>query len=102
MHHHPQLFLVFHHFVDEAGEVRKRTRRHAYVLAFFEGDLGLRLCRALLDLLSHPRDLFFRDRRRLLVSSDKARDLGSPAHDVPRLVIEIHPNQDVTRKELTL
>ena len=103
LHHHAKLLLVLHHLVDVAREVREGAGHDPHALALFEVDLGLRLDRAFLDPLGHARHFVVGDRRRRRSRvADEAGDLRSALHDVPGLVVEIHPHEDVAGEELAL
>src|SRR5215469_12845834 len=100
--HHPHLLLLRPHFVHKAREIGERTADDADILAFLETDLRLRLDRAFLDLLGHPRDLLVGDRGRMRPTAHEACHLRSAAHDVPGLVVQVHVDEDVTGEELSL
>src|SRR5690606_18390870 len=69
----------------------------------FPQHLGTRLIHAILHLLHDLLDLLLGDRGRLVGgTADKARDLGRGLHQVPRLVVHFHLDEDVTGEELAL
>src|SRR3954465_6090485 len=66
---------AFVDLLDGAVERRERTVRHADLLAHLERDRRLRPVDALLHLMQNAIGFGIRDRHRLLVGAEEARDL---------------------------
>src|SRR5690606_21754256 len=102
-HGHAQLVLFVVRILDRTMEVGERTFLDAHHFADLPQHLGTRLIHAILHLLHDLLDLLLGDRGRLVGgTADKARDLGRGLHQVPRLVVHFHLDEDVTREELAL
>src|SRR5213593_525123 len=99
-HLHPPALRV--HVVDHALEVDERSVDDAYLVAAREHGLGLGLLGARLHLSEDVVDLVVRQRDRLRPRADEPGDLGRRAHEVPRVVRQLHLDQHVSREELLL
>src|SRR5262245_29842789 len=89
---------VLHH----ALEVHERPIDYADLVAALEHRLGLGLLRARFHLPQDLVDLVLGQRDRARARSHEAGDLRGGAHELPRLVRQLHLHQHVARKELLL
>src|SRR5438876_3398629 len=99
-HLHPSALGV--RVLDRSLEVLERTLDHANLVALLEDRLRLRLLRAAHHLALDVVDLILWQRDRLLPRAHEARHLRRRAHEVPRVVGELHLHEHVAREELLL
>src|SRR5713226_9186247 len=90
------------HVLHDALEVDERSVDDADLVAPLEDRLRLRLLRPGLHLPQDVVHLVLRERDRLVPRADEAGHLGRRAHQVPRLVGQLHLDQHVAREELLL
>src|SRR5712692_5349980 len=101
-HHDLELAPLRVQVVDRALEVHERPLDDPHLVALLEGRLELRLLGALLHLLEDALDLLGGQGHRLGAGADKARHLGRRAHEVPRVVGQLHLDEQIAGKELLL
>src|SRR5229473_32327 len=101
-HHDLELAPLRVQVVDRALEVHERSLDHPHLVALLEGRLELRLLGAFLHLPQDPLHLFGRQRHRLGPRAHEPGDLRGRAHEVPRLVGQLHLHQEVPGEELLL
>src|SRR5262249_2811011 len=99
-HLHPSTLGV--HVVHHALEVDERPVDDAHLVAALEDGLGLGLLGARLHLPEDVVDLVVRQRDGLGARADEPGHLGRRAHEVPRVVRQLHLDQHVSREELLL
>src|SRR5438128_3341788 len=99
-HLHPPALGV--HVVHHALEVDERSVDDAHLVAALEHGLGLGLLGARLHLAHDLVDRLGRERDRLVARADEARHLRRAAHEVPRVVGQLHLHQHVAGEELLL
>src|SRR2546425_1185157 len=99
-HLHPPALGV--HVVHHALEVDERSVDDAHLVAALEHGLGLGLLGARLHLTEDVVDLIVRQRDRLRPGPDEPGDLRGRAHEMPRVVRQLHLDQHVPREELLL
>ena len=86
-----------------AVEVGERTVLHTNNLAHFKKDLGPWFFNALLHLGHDLIDLGLRDGRRLASRAPKkAGDLVGVFNQMPALIVHVHFNKHIARKEPAL
>src|SRR5260370_18335487 len=88
------------HVLHDALEVDERSVDDADLVAPLEDRLRLRLLRPGLHLPQDVVHLVLRERDRLVPRADETGHLGRRAHQVPRLLGQLHPDQHVAREEL--
>src|SRR5216683_192615 len=93
-HHDLELAPLRVQVVDRALEVHERSLDDPHLVALLEGRLELRLLGAFLHLPQDPLHLFGRQRHRLGPRANEPGDLRGRAHEVPRLVGQLHLHQD--------
>src|SRR5262245_25795257 len=101
-HHHLHPSALRAHVVDYSLEVDERSCDQQPLVAPLEDRLGLGLLGARLHLPQDVLDLVVRQRDRLRPRSDEAGDLRRRAHEVPRVVGQLHLDEHVSREELLL
>src|SRR5215467_12069123 len=101
-HHHLELAALRVEIVDAALEVHERPLDDPHLVPLLEGGLELGLLGALLHLLQDPFHLFRGKSHRLRPRPHEARDLGGGAHEVPRVVGELHLHEEIPGEELLL
>src|SRR5262249_10593321 len=99
-HLHPSALGV--HVVHHTLEVHERPVDDAHLVAALEHRLGLRLLGARLHLPANVVDLIVRQRNRLRPRTDESGHLRRRAHEMPRVVGQLHLDQHVAREELLL
>src|SRR5262250_853245 len=99
-HLHPSPLGV--HVVHHTLEVHERPVDDAHLVAALEHRLGLRLLGARLHLPEDVVDLVMRQRDRLRARADESGHLRRRAHEMPRVVGQLHLDQHVSREELLL
>src|SRR5438552_9072628 len=99
-HLHPPALGV--HVVHHALEVDERSVDDAHLVAALEHGLGLGLLGARLHLTEDVVDLIVRQRDRLRPGPDEPGDLRRRAHEMPRVVRQLHLDRHVPREELLL
>src|SRR6266849_704364 len=101
-HHHLELAALRIEVVNGALEIHKRPLDDPHLVALLEGRLELGLLRPLLHLLEDPLDLLGGQGHGLGARADEARHLRRRAHEVPRVVGQLHLHEQVAGKELLL
>src|SRR5712664_910311 len=101
-HHDLELAALRVEVVDRALEVHERSLDDPHLVALLEGRLELGLFRPLLHLLEDPLDLLGGQGHGLGARADEARHLRRRAHEVPRVVGQLHLHEQVAGKELLL
>src|SRR6266545_4530237 len=101
-HHHFQLTALRIEVVDGPLEIDEGPLDHPHLVPLLEGGLELGLLRALLHLAQDALDFFGRQRHRLRARAHEARDLRRGSHQMPRVVGELHFDQQVAGEELLL
>src|SRR5258705_5734704 len=101
-HHDLELAPLRVQVVDRALEVHERPLDDPHLVALLEGRLELRVLDDLLHLPQDPLRLFGRQRHRLGPRAHEPGDLRGRAHQVPRLVGQLHLHQEVPGEELLL
>src|SRR6266545_788523 len=101
-HHDLELPALGIEIVDGALEVDERPLDHPHLVPLLEGGLELGLLGALLHLAQDALDFFGRQRHRLRARAHEARDLRRGSHQMPRVVGELHFDQQVAGEELLL
>src|ERR1700730_14173908 len=101
-HHDLELAALRVQVVDRALEVHERPLDDPHFVTLLEGRLELRLLGAFLHLPQDPLHLFGRQRHRLGSRAHEPGDLRGRAHQVPRLVGQLHLHQEVPGEELLL
>ena len=84
---------VFHHAI----KIRKRAVHDAHLLIPLEDDFGLRAVGRDVRAVDDGFHFVIAERRRRRAGTDEAGDPGRGTHHVPRMVIEIHLHEHVTR-----
>src|SRR6266704_5246544 len=88
--------------LHRALEVDEGSVDDTHLVAALEHRLGLGLLGARLHVAQDLVDLVRRERDRLVAGADEARELRRAAHEVPRVVGQLHLHQHVAREELLL
>src|SRR5438132_1156675 len=101
-HHDLELAALRVEVVDRALEVHERPLDDPHLVALLEGRLELGLLRPLLHLLEDALDLLGRQGHGLGARADEARHLRCRAHEVPRVVGQLHLHEQVAGEELLL
>src|SRR3989441_4295808 len=101
-HHHLHPPALWVHVVDHTLEVDERPVDDAHLVAAREDGFGLGLLGAGLHLSEDVVDLVVRQRDGLRPRPDEPGDLGRRAHQVPRVVGQLHLDQHVPGEELLL
>src|SRR5215470_7369582 len=99
-HLHPSPLGV--HVVHHALEIHERPVDDAHLVAALEHRLGLRLLGAGFHLPQDVVDLIVRQRDRLVARPHESGHLRRRAHEVPRVVRQVHLDQHVPGEELLL
>src|SRR5712691_5795445 len=101
-HHDLELAALRVEVVDRALEVHERSLDDPHLVSLLEGRLELGLLRPLLHLLEDALDLLGRQGHGLGARADEARHLRRRAHEVPRVVGQLHLHEQVAGEELLL
>src|SRR4029450_7443279 len=101
-HHHLHPSALRVHVVDHSLEIDERSVDHADLVAASEDGLGLGLLGPRLHLPQDVLDLVARQRAGLRPRSDEAGNLGRRAHQMPRVVGQLHLDEHVPREKLLL
>src|SRR5262245_12663900 len=101
-HHHFHAPALGVDVLDHALEVHERTVDDAYLVAPLEDGLGLGLLRAGLHLPHDLVHLVAGERDRARPRAHEPGDLGGRAHQLPRVVGQLHLHQHVAGEELLL
>src|SRR5262249_38722364 len=96
----PRALLV--DLFDEPVERSERPVGDAHLLADFEGDRRLRPLHAFLHLLQDATRFLLADGDRLVLGAEKPGHLRRALDQMIGLIVELHLDQHVARKELSL